>query len=282
MDATRKFCHKWLELKGYASALLDGELQPPQRSELEGHLEQCASCHAQFEELRALSAWLQPEKKLSVSPDWNTLWYKVAASITPKSKPAALFWKRFCASPAFAMAAGLVIFLSSFLLTKDYLLKDEPPASASSQVIELYAKTSAADSSRFLKQLSRYAAVESSSEGVVKQVAFAPLIRENLPGGFKLDRMYLVGSRCCNGVHFRYLKGSEVVALLQQAPGHPLEWNRAPLKNVTIAGVPCRKAEYKGSEVVQIDPQRRNVTVISKKGALDWNTVVASLANGRT
>ena len=106
---------------------------------------------------------------------------------------------------------------------------------------------------------------------------FAAQVPDELPGGFRLEKAYLVSDRCCAGSCLIYRRRDELVTLIQHPPSHPVSWGSGELESCTIAGRFCRRGSVGGVEVLQIEPQGRNLTVVARSGAIDPAVVVRAL-----
>src|SRR2546429_1898728 len=98
------------------SAYLDGELTPPQRTEVETHLESCAHCQQELNEMKTLVTGVTALPKLQPAPRFLA---DVRRKIARDEKPGALSWQDYVFRPlwlkvplevaALIVIAGLVI-----------------------------------------------------------------------------------------------------------------------------------------------------------------------------
>jgi len=127
--------------------------------------------------------------------------------------------------------------------------------------------------------LSRHRAKEVQVSALTESLEFLPVVPEGLPGGFRLEKTYIVtdsrGTGCC--AVYRY--GEEVLALVQSAPDHPVKWAVDQLEGCTIAGLFCRRGSDRGVDLVQIEPDGRNLTVIARAGAIESTPLVRALTS---
>ncbi len=103
-------------IRGELSAYLDGELTPPQRTEVETHLASCAHCQRELVELKTLVTGVAALPKLQPTPRFLA---EVRRKIASDGKPGALTWQDYVFRPlwlkiplevaALIVIAGLVI-----------------------------------------------------------------------------------------------------------------------------------------------------------------------------
>jgi len=93
------------------SDYLDGELDPPDRAAIEGHLRGCAECRADLEALRAVVA--RAQTLADRAPDAN-LWPAVEARIAPAAVLRPAFTRRrFAFTAPQLIAASLALMIAS-------------------------------------------------------------------------------------------------------------------------------------------------------------------------
>lgn len=112
----RNIFMKCIDVKENIDALLDGELETPQKRKIESHLESCAFCRTEFEHLSAVGTILKSATAISIPP---TLDEKVLTAFRDLSD------EKHCAKigkftetkkagwfgiPRFAFAAALLLF----------------------------------------------------------------------------------------------------------------------------------------------------------------------------
>ncbi|MFQ5768405.1 MAG: anti-sigma factor family protein [Acidobacteriota bacterium] len=113
---------------------------------------------------------------------------------------------------------------------------------------------------------------------LASHLSFTPRIPQQLPGGFQLAESYLIHDLCCAGSCLLYRRGKEVVGLVQQPPSHPLPWPTGRIIQQVLAGVSCRRSLRDGVDVIQIDPEGRNLTLVYSGGTEKPEEMVSYLA----
>lgn len=101
-DRHRRYRHQ-------LSAYLDGELAPPQRDELEGHLAACPSCRRELEELRATAAALRSLPVHDVPRSFALRPEQVAGRARPTLPAPGVVARLAVGGLAFALAVLLVV-----------------------------------------------------------------------------------------------------------------------------------------------------------------------------
>jgi hypothetical protein len=260
------------QVQGKLSAFADGELAELDRLGVERHLEDCAACRLELEELRRLSAFLERQGRQVPEPP---AWEAVAATVADRSPPAGALraWRR----ADFAIAASLATLALLGLLVARLSRGPEPRLSgtATAKLEEVQMLTAG------LPGLDTFLAARGAKEvaprEISQRVGFEPQIPDRLPGGFELAKTYVVFDRCCAGSCLIYRRGQDVIGLVQQPSSHPIAWNIENLEGCTIAGRFCRRGSDRQVEIVQIEPEGRNLTVVAKAGVIDTAALVRAL-----
>ena len=105
---------KCLDARKKISALIDGETGEAERRELLLHMEQCASCRIEHEELSALRSAAVPPARLAPPA---SLIFKIRAKIGKRQEERVPFWKRLpVLNPlAVAMALAMMFLIGNYL-----------------------------------------------------------------------------------------------------------------------------------------------------------------------
>jgi len=261
------------QAQGQLSAFADGELAELERLGVERHLEDCAACRQELEELRRLSAFLERHGRQVPEPP---AWEAVAATVADRSPPAAALraWRR----ADFAIAASLATLALLGLLVARLSSGPEPRLSGTdtSELAEVEMLTAGLPGLDTF--LAARGAKEVTPQEIPRRLGFEPQIPERLPGGFELAKTYVVFDRCCAGSCLIYRRGQDVVGLVQQPSSHPIAWNIENLEGCTIAGRFCRRGSDQEIEIVQIEPEGQNLTIIARVGVVDTAALVRTLS----
>ncbi|MFQ5719784.1 MAG: anti-sigma factor family protein [Acidobacteriota bacterium] len=272
------------------SEMLDGELVTQERRDIQAHIASCQACADVWETHVTIRDQLRQQGRVvPPAPAWAT----VQQRLPQPRRVATGQGKQWVSRPLWPVAAVvvLVLFAGSFYVTRGLLVARAPSLTARSdivaspfgQVLGLYLRQDdVSNSAMYERLLTAYDAHAVSGEEMAGKVAFTPVVPEELPGGFHLENSYVLATRCCSGVHLRYMKGEQVIALFQQPPGHPVEYRGQGLQNVTIEGVACRQARVGGVELVQVDPDGRNFTLIARNNDQQLRDLVAFLARPKS
>ncbi|MFQ5525903.1 MAG: anti-sigma factor family protein [Thermoanaerobaculia bacterium] len=259
------------EVEQKLSAFIDGELPELERLGIERHLESCADCRRELELLtEALRVIREEGRSVPAPPAWESVRATVAASTVQRSTWGRWLWDKrtIAASIGLVAVAGIVFALVRGEWSPKTDLTADGVESAQLQLAELPGLESF---------LAAHRAREVDRAGLEGSLHFAAQVPEELPGGFRLERAFLVRDRCCAGSCLVYRKGKELVSLVQHPPSHPVSWNGGELESCTIAGRSCRRSQSGGIEVLQIEPEGRNLTVVARAGAIDPAVLVRAL-----
>lgn len=261
--------------------LLDDECDPGEAKRLLAHIESCAACKVEWEELKALREEFQRHGRDVPPPP---AWESVESRLPGRTRGAISAHRPWSIRHLLPAAAAILIVISgsSFYITRTLLAPRsaamETVETSFGQVLDLYLERKGArDPAVSERYLAAHQGRPLSKNDLTRRVSFRPLVPGHLPGGFRLDKVYVLATRCCNGTHLRYVRGDQVVALFQQAPGHPTEWRGGDLQDVILAGVSCRRARVGDVELVQVDPVGRNITLVARTGSVKIGDLVRFL-----
>jgi len=126
--------------------------------------------------------------------------------------------------------------------------------------------------------LADHGAEEVKTSDLERRVSFSPQVPEELPGGFRLQRAYVVQDICGAGSCLIYRRGNTLVTLVQHSPSHPVSWRSGAFEDCTVAGLACRRARSPEVEVLQIEPEGRNLTLVARAGVIDPAEFVRALS----
>jgi hypothetical protein len=210
-------------VKNKLGLFVDAELNPDECAKVREHLASCTACCFEVENLRAIAEALQPTEA-TVVPE--SLWPSIEAglgaassgnarvpTVAPRPRVFRLLTPTWIAAAAFVLAIGLGIWGISpsgpkaraapidFSVLLEEL--DLDPRQAFRNFLETY---NAKPGSR--TQAKRYA----------RRLNFA--LPESLPGGFRLDEVYLVNFGGAPGVAASYFRGEEFLAAIFHPPVH--------------------------------------------------------------
>jgi len=261
------------EIQKQLSSLLDKELDADQIAQVNSHLHGCPLCQRKWESFKALSAQIRGRKKnIPPAPSWENLKQKI---MNRKRK----LWVKRILIPL-TTAAALLIIVNSLNVRK----QDQTPVVikntvTTTQEFDLAPYLKEVESSPF--QCSNFLAQNRAQLVSVNQltqlVSFKPYTPQTLPGGFNLEECWLINTENKSCVQLRYMKGETVVDLFQLPPGHLFKWGSKNLKEDIIAGMYCGFEQVGKLEIIQIDPENKNLAFVMRKGQSDSGALVTFL-----
>lgn len=280
----KEYLNACYQIQDRLSGFLDGELDSEQTRKVQSHLFSCSACQKEWKVIQSISQKIRYEgRRIPPAPEWD----KIERELSKQQQEPNQRWKpQLSHQVKFAAAAALVlIFTCSFYLTKEYLRptgKDQFVETPFGLALGLYIQeVKASDPPVLSRFLAVHQAQAIPADQLIQKVGFWPFAPEQLPGGLHLEKSYVLATRCCNGVYLRYIRGNEVIALFQQAPGHPIEWEDQTFEDRIIARVPVRRAKVGDLEIVQIEPQGKNLTFVARRGKVDIENLVAYIVKPR-
>ncbi|HXI85071.1 MAG TPA: zf-HC2 domain-containing protein [Verrucomicrobiae bacterium] len=116
-------------IRGELSAYLDGELTPPQRTEVETHLASCAECQRELVELKTLVTGVAALPKLQPTPRFLA---DVRRKIASDGKPGALTWQDYVFRPLWLkipLEVAALIVITGLVIRSGHPLSAEKTAS---------------------------------------------------------------------------------------------------------------------------------------------------------
>ena len=259
------------------SAYLDGELSALEALGMRHHLKECGTCRGELEELADLSSYLRSEgRQVPPSPAWEAVERRLAARV---ARQQAAWWSRQSTPRLVAMAAALaavvgigVVFQARQSQRPDFL---EGARARRGAPVEIQA----AGLPGLGSFLEAHRATEIPPAALESELHFRPRVPPELPGGFRLEKAYLIQDRCCAGSCLIYRRGDELVSLVQLPAAHPLSWNAGDLEDCTVEGLDCRRSSGREIEVLQIEPRGRNLTLVARPGSIDATQFVRQLGH---
>ncbi len=260
------------EVREKFSSYIDGELSAVEKLGMDSHLERCSGCVEELAALREVVDWLGTEgRKVPPAPTWEG----VEATVLERSTGIGRLWREWLSRDSMLAAGLATIALLGLLWAARSGIEQGPSETKppSGTGVELRV----AGLPGFDSFLIAHQAEEVSPPELRRRLDFPPLVLEELPGGYRLDKAFLVQGGGSAGSCLVYRRGQEVVGLIQQLPSQKVNWGRAKLRDCSFAGSHCRLGENQGVEVLQIEPDGQNLTVVSKAGSLDPTRMVRSL-----
>ncbi|HUV13723.1 MAG TPA: hypothetical protein VMY18_08760, partial [Acidobacteriota bacterium] len=236
------------------------------------HLESCPSCREEFDQLLELRVVLQTKGRQHPEPP---AWESVEATVSSRLLPKTTGKQRTRVSLAMAASVGVLAFvgLIAVWLFQGGLPKNAELRGEKSEQIQILTAGLPGLGDFLLDQ----DAEEVVAGDLFGRLGFVPQAPEVLPGGFRLAKTYLVFDPCGTGCCIIYERGNEIVSLIQDAPSRPVRWALNNLENCSIAGRSCRRGGNQQLEIVQIEPEGKNLTIVAQTGAIDPAVLVEAL-----
>ncbi|MCZ6507288.1 MAG: zf-HC2 domain-containing protein [Acidobacteria bacterium] len=254
------------------SALLDGELTELERLSTQRHLESCASCRQQFARLGEISDVLrQGGPDVPAPPTWPS----VREALEESHRPTRADRRGFRFAGPTAASVGILA-LAGFLFAVALAVRTDRTKTAGPLAAAEVQLAGLPGLERFLTD---HRAEEVTAVDLIERVGFSPDVPAELPGGFRLQRAYVVQDLCCAGSCLIYRRDDELVTLVQHPPSHPVSWGNGDLEDCTVAGFACRRTRGRDVEILQIEPQGRNLTLVSRVGVIDPAVFVSALSD---
>lgn len=256
------------------SAFVDGELAELERLGIERHLESCAGCRRELELLTEPLSFLRKEgRSVPQPPAWESVRDTLAVARQPRAA-----WERWRSFDRAIVASIGVLALAGLLFTVVRVERPQRPERTADAFQK--PRVQLAGLPGLERFLADHRAEEVNTADLSERVGFSPQVPEELPGGFRLETAYVVHDRCCAGSCLIYRKGDELVTLVQHPPSHPVSWRSGDLEDCTVADLACRRARGQEVELLQIEPEGRNLTLVARAGTLDPAAFVRALSGG--
>ncbi len=205
------------KVRAQLGRLVDNELAPEARAEVEAHVRSCAVCELELESLRDLASALSDSGTVRVP---NNLWASIERRLESQAGGAAVshharHWKLM--RKPWALAASIVLAVGLGLLGLSLVDK---PAKASTVNFGILLDALPLDAEKaFRKFLVLYDAKQASpldARRYAPELNFALL--EELPGGFHLQTVYKLRFGGHPGVAATYDRDGEFLATIFHAP----------------------------------------------------------------
>ena len=219
---------------------LDQELSADLRAAVQGHVEQCATCRANLEAMKATAGAVASLPEPSLPGElWNRIERRLDANrIAGSIRP----WGWFRLPPR--VAAGVILFIGLGLI--GYTLSNGGASSASAATVDFSVLLDALplDAEKaFRKFLMLYDAKESTP---FEARRYAPRLTfelpEELPGGFRLRSVYLLRFGDGRGVAAAYVSDGDFLAAIYHPPVEQESFG-------THKDYPCVIGQHRGHKV---------------------------------
>lgn len=260
------------EVERKLSAFIDAELGELEHLRTESHLALCSSCRRELELLVGASGFLREAgRRVPEAPSWESVRKTIARSRPPRS-----IWTGSLGRGRAIAASLTLVALAAVVFALARVEWSQGPKTAAAGADQPYLQLAGLPGLQgFLED---HQAQEVETASLPGRLGFVPQVPEELPGGYRLERAYVVQDQCCAGSCLVYRKGSELVTLVQHPPSHPVSWRSGDLENCTVAGRACRRARSREVELLQIEPEGRNLTVVARAGIIDPTVFVRALS----
>ncbi len=256
------------QVRAQLSAYLDGEMSPVERLGVESHLAACQLCSDELTALeRVVGLVAENGRRTPAPPPWEQVRAHVEAATEP-SRP----WSRRARLALAASLGGILLVGFLALRNEGWRPVLESALQPASEAKPLTAGLPGLDS--FLAERQ---AEEVSPADLGSRLGFHPSVPEELGGGYRLARTFVIRDRCCTGSALIYRRGDDLVTVIQQNPLHPVTWGDSVLEDVQFEGLVCRKGISRGLQILQIEPAGRNLTLVAYEGTVDLERLAREL-----
>ncbi len=272
------------EVRELLSGYHDGELEASADRQVRAHLLACRACAEEAQVLSSLGRLLASLRDCRPPAE---LWERITAALSPscvQDEPV-----RFGAVPAASLravrrrwvaAAASVAMVTSFssywLASRSWFVppRTQPIQTIFGLALGAYVQELEEGKEVFDRFLAMHQGREVSPDELVRQVGFTPLVPQELPDGFRLDKSYVLATTCCNAIELRYVKGSQLVTVFQQRRGHPVLFDGFETETTRIEGVVCRRGRVGEIVIVNFDGAGRNTTLLARADFSEISTMV--------
>lgn len=251
--------------KQHLGAYFDEELPMEAHRETEAHLSQCPGCSAELASIRELADRLAPAKPARVPADlWSAIERRLdsPAQESPGSK-ARLLWPR-----QYALAASLLVVLGlgswAILSLGDGASVAKASSVDFSMLLDALPQDASAAFEKFLAQYDARPSSPSQAKLAASKLDFE--IPDSLPGGFRLEKAYVLRFGKQPGAAARYTRDDEFLVTIFHQPVRQEDFG-------THADYPCVIGQHRGHAVSVGDWRLVHVTdsttchcVLSKLG----------------
>lgn len=272
------------------SAYLDGELDHKKSQALELHLNGCASCPRELQEIRKgkmLTAYFEMPEWQDTKRIWENLQSRMI-SVSERS----LFQNKglelsdllksllppqpgFAATVlAFLFVANLLIILKPQEFRYQPALVDWEPCYAFDYGLYLDALIEGVAPREFEK---RYESKKASYEKAGLEITFRLASFARLPETFHLEELRLLKNACCRSVEFLYLKNSSPIAIFQQPKGHPITFGRYPLETFQLDRRWCHRVNAGSWKALSWEGHDSQFVAIGEMNEADMATIILAV-----
>ena len=251
------------------SAYHDGELEQPAAGQVTAHLETCRACGQAQAAISRLGRLLASLEDCHAPED---LWDRIAAGVSSCSVPgqplrlSGLVTVRRGWLVAAASIALVTSLSSHWIAGRTWFAPApaQPIQTTYGLALGVYVQELHEGRDAYERFLAVHQGRQVAPDELVRQVGFRPLVPEELPDGFRLDKSYVLATTCCQAVELRYVKGAQLVTIFQQGQGHPVLFDGFAPEPIGIDGVSCRRGQVGDIVIINWDGAGRNTTLLAR------------------
>ncbi len=267
------------EAQELLSMFYDEQLPPDVQAPVAEHVDRCAECARQlsmFEQLSTLAdglGRLQPPANM-----WPLLEERLDADATtaqihlPPRRSLGL--RHFTAiAAAVAVAAGIG-FLSFWLWGAH-----GHHAVDFAQYLDQFPHDQAEAQQRLL---ATYDGKAVNIQEATRRLGYRPVVADNLPDGFALEKMYVLKMPCCTCVQSVCRRDNgELLAVFEHNDAQPMWFGDRPVTAMRCAGKACQLVECSGQFVASWKAGKRHLTVVGARDVKEVEQLVGHFERAR-
>ncbi len=251
--------------KQQLGAYFDDELPIEAHRETEAHLSQCPGCSAELASIRELAHRLAPAERARVPAD---LWSAIERRLDSPAQESPGRTGRSLWSRPYALAASLLVVLGlgswAILSFGDGATVAKASTLDFSMLLDALPKDASAAFDKFLAQYDARQSSPTQAKRAAPKLNFE--IPDALPGGFRLDKTYVLRFGKEPGAAAKYIRNDELLVTIFHQPVRQEDFG-------THADYPCVIGQHRGHAVSVGDWRLVHVTdsttchcVLSKLG----------------
>lgn len=265
------------------SAFMDGELSPPEQSEIQLHVTVCERCRSQTEQFVAIGDLMRRSDATEVSlPAWEVCEQGLGRAVVLPNSTEVNRSKWIYAALATAASLSLLWFALSSLRKErrgEPELAEHAHANLAVDFQDVLQLAQTDPKTAVGKLIAKYDGKELDRTATIDYLGYEPALFKTLPVGFTRTSTHVLNMPCCkcSATICQRDDGSSLV-IFEHKDEQPVWFGEAPLIEAQCAGRRCRIIESAGNLAVEWKNNGRQLTLIGARDTSEAGQWISSLS----
>jgi hypothetical protein len=267
------------EAQELLSMFYDEQLPPDVQAPVAEHVDRCAQCARQLSGCKELSTMTERLGQPQAPAD---LWTRLEERLDADATTARIHMppRRSLGPRHFtAIAAAVAVAASIGFLSFQYWGTHGHDAVDFAQNLDQFRHDPAQAQQRLL---ATYDGKAVNIQEAASRLGYRPVVADNLPDGFSLEKTYVLKMPCCTCVQSVCRRDNgELVAIFEHNDAQPMWFGDRPVTSMRCDGKACQLVECSGQFVASWKAGKRHLTVVGARDVKEVEQLVRHLDEAR-